>query len=53
MEEKKNNQGFKIVCLDCGYEDCTIESNWDYDSEDNLFNWGNYIYCPNCSQNDR
>ena len=32
---------FKIICLACGSENCTIEQSCDYDYEEELYDGGN------------
>lgn len=47
MEDK----GFKIQCMNCGYEECTIQSEYDYDWDEESYLTGVIeIICPKCGQ---
>lgn len=48
----KNDKGFKIVCQNCGCENCTEEEDWDYDWDDHPYVLRRYFSCPNCGQTD-
>ncbi len=50
------NKGFKIVCLNCGCEECEQIADYDYGwdgEEEYIIDNGVYIYCPKCGQQDR
>lgn len=46
-----NDNGFKIICLECGSEDCIIKSEGDYGfngEEECLLDTYIYVYCNKC-----
>lgn len=48
----EENKGFKIVCCNCGFEQCEEKEDLDYDYDDNPYLLNKYYWCPNCGQCD-
>ena len=51
--EYDEDKGFKIICLNCGSDNVTYETDIDYDYEENSYESGHYFYCHNCCQTDK
>lgn len=43
---------FKIICLECGSENCTIEQSCDYDYEEELVEGLPYLKCQDCGNHN-
>lgn len=52
IDEQYSEKGFKVICMNCGSNDVFIETDIDYDWDENPYECGYYLRCNNCGSTD-